>query len=635
MEEQIFAEWIAMIGSKKRHPACPEIEAIAEFWTSVVTGQGQDEIVVHLHKEETKEQKSIRRHVTNTKTRYVTEKVKTTYREVDRCDSVKESIKHKDEKALKHITHNANNFYGADSIDVFNDTYLLQYSAMDPNGFQLTNIKPHDPLQTKPMAFPTIIKSKSLRNWDYKFNELQHLSYWTGKGKTRVEFLWTANYAYQVTPLSKGMPEKGETMIMEIADLPQIELYIWDNRGGGDTDETKKMLLNVPADDKTSKTAMYVTRYVHDLGFVPAKRLGWVKSFEHKHDVLESFLLPAKERYVELIQKKSQYDVHLAIHGIAKEITYLPTCNYVNAEQVHCLSGKVGGKDCPKCKGSSMMPVHTSPLDVVTIELPMTAQDGVVEVVDATKLSQFLEIPKHIIEMHEKAQDQAAQDVALALFNTNVFKRAELTAATATEVLQNNKSVDNALYAYGSHRGSFKEFQLKCIAAYSDAAESFEVSIKYPADYKLETEDELYTRRSIALKAGVSPQILKCIDMAILSKQNADNPEQVAYVTAVDSLRPFSNQTEAERIALFSSLPPTHPKRYALLYFDDVIYQLDSDKRTTGEWFQRKPVLRKELFDTTLKAIIKKYEPEEVDPEAGKFTEVKKVEEEDEDDLDF
>lgn len=621
-EQAIVSHWLAMVGAQKRNPAHAEIKEIAKFWTAILTGKGVHDLKIQLRLKETTKQKALRKRVNNATTRYVGEKTKTTYREVDRCDGIKEVIDHDDPKALEEIRLREKCFYGEESVDKFNDDYILNYSGMDPNAFNLINIKPYDSNVEKPYCYPSIIKSKDLRDWKFTFNDLQYVAFQVNESKeVVVEHLWTKYNAYTLRKV-KDVPQRSDTAKeIVLPTKPVLNLAIWSPNADADyqLDYTPKT-LSLPEGMTGGKTKErhYVERFVHNLGFVPAKRLGWVKSFEHEHDVLESHYLPAKERFVELYQKKSSYDVHLAVHGIAKQITYLPSCNYTNENHQRCLSGKIDGKSCPKCKGTGKMPIHKSELDIVTIELPLDGSEATI--IDASKLHQYVEIPKHIIEMHEQAADNAARDVALALFNTNVFKRAELTAATATEVIQNNKSIDNALYMYAAHRAAFKEFQLKSIAAYLDHSEGFEVSIKYPSSFKLETQDELYIRRKLAKDSGIGPHGLIYIDMDILAKQNADNPDRIAYVQAIQALRPYGNDTESERVALVALLPPQHRKRLSRLYFDDVLYELDSNNKTRDKWFKQDKAKIKKDFDAALDIVIDKYKTEEeAEPPAVPF----------------
>lgn len=619
-EEQIFSRWLAMVGNDKRYPGHAEALEVTKFWSAMATGKSDKVVEATLRVKESNKQKKVRKRVNNSSTRYVTEKIKTTYREVDRCDSIKENIEHKDPEALKIIHNRADNFFGNQDLDSFNDDFLLHYSISDPNGFMLVNIKDHDANVEKPECYPTIIETKNVRDYVKQFNEIRSLAFQQGaKDDLKIEHLWTATYVYTLTPAKFGQPNESSELV-QVPKRAHLDVYVWTPH-----EERKGTFIDIKipqasTDIKESKEHYYLTRYAHNLGFVPVIQFGIVRSFEHEHTIYESLLLPAKERYIELHQKKSTYDVHLAVHGIAKEIAYVPTCNYVdNKTQIRCNGGSLAGQfdeasatykvtDCPKCKGSGKMPIHKSELDIITIEIPLGEGALDTEIVDVSKLHQYIEIPQHIIEMHKKAADEAATDVALAMFNTNVFKRAELTAATATEVIQNNKSIDNALYAYGQHRGRIKEFQLRCIAAYTDYEKGFTCSIKYPSDYKLETEDELYQRRKLALDSGVGANFLKCIDRDILAKQNANDPDRVKYITAVDGLKPFNGDTESERISLFTLLPKDHPKRLAMLYFDDVIFYLDTEKKTKNKWYKLPEKSQKELFNDALEAVTQDYE---------------------------
>ena len=602
MENQIFALWLQLVADNKTTKAVEEARAIRKFWRAMVLGIGQSEIIVIYNKPEDDSQKKLRKRVTNSKTRYVTSKIFTTYCEVDRSDRIVLTSEHSDENALGSINKNALSFYGDQSIDGFLNENLKHYAAADPNAFLLYNSKPYERETGEPDLYPSIIESTDLRLWHFDCNDLQALAFKVGA----VEHLWLKDRSYTIITTDKITPEEAERQSAVKINLPKnssVNLKAWTlEKGIHDI----RITIPVVKDESPDSNNVYLIEHSHGLGTIPAFRMGWVKSFEHETDVLESMLLPAKERYEELMQKKSKYDTHLAVHGIAKEIIYLPKCNNVVNNMV-CIDGKINGEKCGKCKGSGKMPIHKSELDIFTIEITM--DDQTMELIDASKLHQYVEIPKHIIDMHKEASEEASKDVALALFNTNVFNRAELTAATATEVIQNNKSIDNALYAYASHKSHLTKQAYKTIALWRGKSDNFKIEIKVPTSLYEETEDELYMRLKLAHNAGAPPQVTQNVVNQILAKQNADSPERIAYARSLSKLKPFSGLTETERLALFAGLPPNHIKRKTLLYFDDIIYELDANPQTAN-WFKLKPKEQKTLFDKTLQGVIDRLEPE-------------------------
>ena len=54
-----------------------------------------------------------------------------------------------------------------------------------------------------------------------------------------------------------------------------------------------------------------------------------------------------------------------------------------------------------------------------------------------------------------------------------------------------------------------------------------------------------------------------------------------------------------------------HPKRLALLYFDDIVYELDANKKTRGKWFTLDKVDMLKTFDKALVTVTERFKVEE------------------------
>lgn len=93
-DDQVLAMFKEYVAEDKRHTLYESDCSIADFWYKIVTGEGQEEILLKYRIGESPVQKDQRARITNTKTRYVTNKIRTTLKEVDRCDSVRDIIQY-------------------------------------------------------------------------------------------------------------------------------------------------------------------------------------------------------------------------------------------------------------------------------------------------------------------------------------------------------------------------------------------------------------------------------------------------------------------------------------------------------------------------------------------------------------
>jgi hypothetical protein len=573
-EEEIIELWFVYIANGTYCPQKAKIVEIAEFWTKMTTGRSQDDIIIKFRPNESKQQKQQRINVTNTHTRYFSERIKTIYREVDRTDGIKDTLEYPDVEAsqakLKVLTDSVENYYGADSIDRFNDDYLLSYAGSDPNAFLLTNFKEFDADTEKPEVYPTIISSQNIRSYGRDNNLLNHLAFdesFQIKDKTAgIHYLFTKGFSYKLTEVIKGIDVEGK----EIITLEQYRT--------GDVGFNAKI--------KGKKETQYIyEQFDSKMDSVPAIQFGWVRSIEHNDElILESYLLPAKELLIESIKDKSELDLTLTLHGIAKEIAYVPACNYKADNHKVCQGGIVNGSNCPKCSGTGKMPIHRSTQDILTIELPFDPSSTMdAEIIDVSKLHQYIEIPANIIELLERRQEKGEAAIALALFNKNVFNQENMASIAVEAIIQNNKSVYNALYSYAAKRAEITVHQRECAAIYTDTQEGLINKRKYPSDFKLESLGELLTWRKMATDAGASIAILRKIDQAIMSKQNINEPKQFARLKSIEHLKPYYDRSESERLATVMLLPSNDIKRIAFLYFDDIIADMDTDP-TYKDW---------------------------------------------------
>lgn len=596
-EIQVLENWFKLIATGKYCEEREHMIKVAEFWNKIYNALSQFEIIKKYRPNESGAQQEQRQRLTSSHTRYVVSKIDTQFRHVDRCDSITDILHYEtdstaENKNLSDLNYLLTHYQGDEGISEYNDKNVLKYSMKDPNAFFITSFDSNfDGTVERPRPVPMIVTSEKVRTFQKDNGVLKYLAFDSykkvGRKKQGIHILYTETRHYRLTEVVDGVDTTGKETI-----------YLDQFRESNVRNEMQWELILT--NSASGKGKQYIFEEFNPLmDFVPAIQPGWVESDEYGDFIIyESCLLPAKELFVELINKKSTYDVHMALHGIAKQIAYIPRCNYVGENQQVCQNGIVDGHECPKCSGTGKMPIHRSEQDILTIEIPMTLDETTVDanLIDAQKLHQYLEIPKHIIEGHKVDCADIKRDISLAMFNKDVINDPAVVNVAAEAIIANNQAVYNRFYEYANHRVKVRRLQIKSVATYADLIKGLVYDRKYPSDYRIEHVVELLTQLKLSNEAGASSAIQRSINVAIMKKQNIDNPDHLLYLVAKERLRPFYDLTKEERLSAITMLSISDPKRSSYIYFDDIINELDTGENP--DWYRRSLGDQIQLFNT-------------------------------------
>lgn len=585
-EDAILRAWIDKVQNAKVFKYHKKINEIRKFWTKVYTGENQDEIVLRTYNSLSKKMKEQRIAITNTLSPYLCGKLVSEYRIVDRTDKLRDILRYEsnNSKDIAELEERVRkNYYGDLGVNDFLRQYLLVYAIIDPNAFFLTNFYPFDAKKEKPYSYPTIIGSESIVDYRYTNNTLDYLAFKEIKvdeseQEIEIHYLYTKERNYKIEVSSS----KNRTYTNFESNPSQVSIAIL---------KANQNILELSATKKDTRYILEVNE--PKVNYVPAIQVGWnVCPINGIHVRLSAFN-DAKYPFTEIIQSKSQYDVHMRLHGIAKELAYIPRCNGVK-ENKPCIDGKIGNDTCHKCKGTGKMPLHRSEDDIITIELPFNKDNTINdEIISLEKLHHYIEIPEHIIRLRREDLEIQEKRIALAMFNTNVFDKSQSSAKTATEAGLNYQSVYNGVEPYANKFAEVAVFIRHIIAEYADLNKDLVNELKFPDNYASESINELLAQRSAAVTSGATVQIIRSIDDSIMHKQHIDDHINLQRLRSIEKLKPFFDKSEVERNMSLSMLPEKDIKRIAYLYFDDII--LDMDNYNTA-WFLQKFESQRQLF---------------------------------------
>lgn len=300
-----------------------------------------------------------------------------------------------------------------------------------------------------------------------------------------------------------------------------------------------------------------------------AYRLGYLLNSETKFKTCCSILNPASELFKGLIYTASDLDVDLATHGIIKRSEYSPPCKFASntgSGRVFCQTGELHdssggtGIKCPSCNGSGLK-IHRSSQDVAVYPLPDRVKFD--ELPKLPDLSHTTFVPTSLFEYRQKHVDKLKEEIVESVFNRSIITKSEV-AMTATEVSIDLQGIYATLNALGLQVSNVFIFMVEAYAREFKGYEGIQVLHGYRLNLKLETVESLTDLRSKLVGANAPIEMIKAVDLAILQKQNADNPGYVAKFSTWEKYRPFSDKSEQAVIQILSGLPPT--SRYKIMY---------------------------------------------------------------------
>lgn len=549
--DQYLDKIISIIQNNTRHIDYDRTVAHAKFCRQIMTGEDQDELIVSYKPRESDEQKKQRISLYNSRTKHCANRIVTTFKEVERADITVDNYGYEQDEQAKERKEALNSrltAYAGVGLKKYVHDAARRLNFYDPNTWVVTEFYQSEK-KDYVHPYPLEIFSSQAIMFEYENGTLQYLvGMWpetvTIDGKEVKRNKYTL-YGIGVAYTLKDLGEKDKAKI---------------------DPETDTIIIKIDKQDHVFSLETFNTGY----DFVPAVRVGYKKDPKTFWRTFVSPLDPAEHVFKDIINTKSEYDLHRALHGFLQKYQYVDKCNFTREGNDRCLNGVMSNSNiqCPKCKGSGVM-IHTSVQDVIFMAKP----DSPVEGFKLSDMTHYVEIPQHVIDRHVNDLEKLEKDVSLAIFNSNVFDRSEI-AVTATEKRLNLQSVYNEFTDFSENVSQLFISLATQSATAMGVEKGLIVSHKISKDYALETVDELLIQRKSAVDSGAPYDVLQTIDFSIMTKQNADNQAYIEMLRAQETWRPWKDKSKEEIIFLLSSLDQWDPDRMLYIYFDKVFTKI-------------------------------------------------------------
>ena len=543
----------------------------AEFWRGIVSGKGLDDLIVQYKLRESDEQKLQRVRLTKPPTRGPANRTLAHFNRLQSTDKRGANITYQREGADKSIlTDRLSNFSGGRSLENYLFETFTPQIATDPHSFLLVLFDGERDSRgnfiDKPFPRPEIVPTEQV--WD--INHVNNVPQWMlrkteheGESQDVVDTFYAGNIVHSTA----GQRVKWAEYTLYFAGYVQTLTQITAANPVGELSAGQEM-VQVKAKDKDVAEWLLST-YPTLQKRVPFIQYGYQRDAVDK-DTFVSVMEPARTDFENLVNRASEYALMLALHVFLQKYQYVGECKFTAPGQGKCAHGKmsVSNDTCPKCNGSGHAIIATVQ-DVVTIKLPDEGE----AIVPLQNMIYYPALPFEIVD-HLKAElDEKPDLIERAMWGILLGEKQDV-ATTATEVARKYDSVYSVLSKAAQHWAEMYEHAAYLVAEYAEVAADLTVDYYFPADYEMETLDELLLALKHAQESGAGSTVEDGIRLRILKKQFKDAPDVVAWEQAQQRHKPFRTKTESEQAMILSMLPEADPSRVLWTFFDEIFTQI-------------------------------------------------------------
>jgi hypothetical protein len=592
-----FQELRRIITDNVTHRDYKHVCDLADEYYKMVSGDGINDLLKKIVKRETDDDFDQRKQVTNSTVPAKIASTKLTYRRVTRKRPKVRKIDWETEGDYEKLKIELEKFisiYGGDiTLDKYLEQVFVDYNYSDPNAFLITEFDEFDSNKEKAKPYPFIATSQQAIMFEFKNNILQYLVV-----RLPITLVDEKGKEYEG---SKYTIYLGTDIIVftEVRDKPMF--YTLDNDFPEGIEIGGKY---------------YAINYFNPKGKkVPARRFGFLPDLKSHGRTFISVFDDSDAYLYKMLKIDSELDLTMALTAFPQRFRYVNPCP-------DCKGGMMlDGKTCGTCHGTGKEPIHTSTMDVVTLDLP----NDPLEMIDLDKLLVTKSPPIDLLKFEKEYLEYLGGVFYLSMFNKELLTRNELTN-TATEVRVTDDNINNTLRPFADALSKMWEFVVTDIATFTDMGKGLIVQHLYPTDFKLATQSELMDELKRAKDAGASTSTIAAIEDDINEMLYADRPEELKIIRIKNAYNPFRGYSEENVRLLISQNLTTHYNAVLWANLESIFNELEQESEV---WIYD---MADDVISAKVKAKCEEYilQMEETEPKEPELTFTEPIETEDE-----
>lgn len=544
--------------SDHKHPYYGRTNQIASYWYRMVTGTHQDEYIVSYKQRETEGQKEQRIHLYNPRTKDVAGTAISIFDKVDNSDPVAETTLFPDvseqvnKNQVGEIDRNISDFKDGATLKKWLSENYQNLNATDPNAWIVfTYYMDGDVIKTT----ADIVPSHSVYDFNYDNGDLQYLV--------------THEVKKTIKSTIDGGKDKLNCFYVYTKDI--IYHYV----------EFKKVKYDYDQDGvkvKISDKEYIVSEYENLGGRVAAIRVGYNPDICTGNKTFVTMLDRSEFLFKELINRKSEFDLSLALHTFLQKFQIAEPCDFHDHEEKdHCDGGTMSrsGATCAKCKGTGLK-IHTSAQDIILVKAP-TAESTIEgeQFVGLQDRVHYPTMPFDIVNKQDELIDKYAKQVGISIFGVDISER-ENPNVTATAISNYYDSINHVLSAYAYGKSAIYRFAVEQISINKGYGVPV-VRYEYSDTFDILTLQEMLIMLKSAKESGAAYSTIKDMQDDITAKQNQGNPLVIDAVRIREQFKPFKGLSADERKMHLAALSEYDRNKIAYLYNDIIFDRIMAD----------------------------------------------------------
>lgn len=575
---------IQVIENNRRHADYNHVVKLQKKYFQYLTGKYQGDLIVQYKDRESDDQKKQRVKITQPRTPYYGSICMQPFEEIARAEDYQQDINSEaanKETVISEVSKAIDNFSDGMSLRRWMDNYFRHFIFYDPNAWLIVDFVNPTPKIKKPIVFPIVVNSVDALDFEFYLNNLQYLVirediFIKDEHNTNVnlpELIKVIDLLFDKSKLEKEDEPKIETPegytkgSRYILYAPNIAIeYVQTNKKSDENGRTSTKL----EDENYYFVETYDTKSV----ITPAKRFGYLKDPETNLRTLVSPLHSASSLFDEAIQRKSELDLHLALHGFLRQYSYGKSCTNKTNDEGHCDGGRMSRtkSTCSVCKGVGKM-LHTTVQDVMIVDLPSDMlEDGKIPALK--DMVHYVQVPTELIELQRSILKDLEQDIIRAVFNTKMFE-SKIVQTTATEVIIDKIPINNVLKKAADQQAELMKLSATMIAIHQLNYDGFSCNFNYGGDFRLESIQQLLEQRQAAVNSGAPAAVIAKIDEKILSKQFQGDKSAILKAQNRAAHRPFRERSIQEKQFLLATIEDSNKLFVLEVFFEEIMDEIE------------------------------------------------------------
>jgi len=532
------------------------------IYTALITGEDMDFLMRRFDKHESEEMFSQRRRITSHITKSVAKNLMKPLYKVPRSNSAKRFIAYKEDsnsRKVRELEDILSHFWENNPLDSWFNNRWIDLNGTDPNAWCVLEWKDFDSIKEKAKPYPFEVSadqaiyfyrddSGDVHFLVSKFSETDIF----GKDDKDVYTIYGKNETIKFTTLTLD-ERRGRGELNTLKDGGIIEITLGD--------ESYTVIK------ATGAKYFKIKVFTHDLGFVPAFRVGFKRDMATGGRTALSVIDDSVPILIKIVKANSEMDLTAALHVFPQKIQYAHRC-----DGQACTLGRLpDGGTCPKCGGIGYQVAKTAQ-DIIYLTMPKDKDDFL----NLDNIVKYVSPSVELVQWQDRYIEKLTIRAKEAMYNTELFSKKEV-AETATGKNIDLQNVYDSLYDMATAFSHKWKFAVESVAKIADMDEGLICFYTFSKDFKLKSLTDLYNDLSIVNNSNADSFVKSGINDDIAGIIFSEDPVGKAKYDTEKAFHPFNGKSEKEIMYALST--QSVPERVKVLYlnyswiFDELFFE--------------------------------------------------------------